>query len=105
MQRNAPENIQQLYAEELERISDQLKHMKETRNRLQGEVLATRQSTTMQQATLGELADLTLEKFWQQESRYINQVLHRIMGNRRLVILNRELIGVAEVQRKQRRHA
>lgn len=104
MQRNAPENIQQLYAEELEKIGDQLRHMKETRNRLQGEVLATQQSTTMQQATLGELADLTLEKFWQQESRYINQVLHRIMGNRRLVILNRELIGVAEVHRKQRRH-
>jgi hypothetical protein len=31
-------------------------------------------------------------------------VLHRIMGNRRLVILNRELIGVADIQRKQQIH-
>lgn len=94
-----------MFTEELEKISGQLKNVKETRNRLQSEVLATQQSTTMQQAALGELADLRLEKFWQQESRYINQVLHRIMGNRRLVILKRELIGVAEVHRKQRRHA
>jgi hypothetical protein len=34
MQRSAPENIQQLYAEELEKVGEQLRHMKQTRNRL-----------------------------------------------------------------------
>ncbi len=102
-QLTASEDIQKLYEEELEKIGTQLKNMKEACNRLQGEALATQQTTTAQQATLEELADLTLEKFWLQESRIINQTLHRIMGNRRLVILNKEVVGVAEVRRRQPR--
>jgi hypothetical protein len=81
----------------------QLKTMKEARTRLQGGSLAAQTTTSNQQVTLEELAELTLEKFWRQESRKINQMLHRIMGNRRLVILNGEIIGVAEVNRTQRR--
>ena len=85
------------------RLNQQLGNMKEARIRLKGESLAVSTSTSNQQATLEELAELTLERFWHQESREINQMLHRIMGNRRLVILNGEVIGVAEVNRNQRR--
>ena len=77
--------------------------MKDGLSRLQGESLAAQQTTAIQQATLEELADLTLDEFWLQESRVINQMLHRIMGNRRLVILNNEVIGVAVSHRTQRR--
>ncbi|HML22573.1 MAG TPA: recombinase family protein [Aggregatilinea sp.] len=103
-QLTAPEDIQQLYDEELDKIGLQLKHMKDALSRMQGESLNQQQTTTAQQATLEELADLTLEKFWQQGSRAINQMLHRLMGNHRLVILHREVIGVAVSQRAQRRH-
>ena len=72
-------------------------------SRLQGELLTTQQLTAVQQATLEELADLTLEKFWLQESRVIHQMLHRIMGHRRVVILNKEVIGVVVSNRVQRR--
>ncbi len=99
----ATEDIQKLYDEELQKIGIQLKNMKDGLSRLQGESLAAQQTTAVQQATLEELADLTLEKFWLQESRVINQMLHRIMGNRRLVILNKEVIGVAVSHRTQRR--
>ena len=92
-----------LYDEELRKIGIRIKHMKEGLTRLQGEVPVVQQPTAVQQATLEELADLTLEKFWQQESRVINQMLHRLMGNRRFVILNKELIGVAVSHRSQRR--
>jgi hypothetical protein len=102
-QLDTPEDIQRLYQEESARIGLQLKNVKDARNRLQGELLAVHYSNVVQQETLEELADLTLEKFWQQESCSINQVLHHIMGNRRLLILNGELIGVAEVHRGQRR--
>ena len=102
-QLSATENIQKFYDEELEKIGLQLKHMKNALGRMQGETLAAQQTTVVQQATLEELADLTLEGFWLQESRVINQMLHRIMGNRRLVILNREMIGVAVSHRVQRK--
>ena len=102
-QLTATENIQKLYDEELQKIGIQLKNMQDGLSRLQGESLAAQQTTAVQQATLEELADLTLENFWLQDSRVINQMLHRIMGNRRLVILNKEVIGVAVSHRTQRR--
>lgn len=99
----AGEDLQRVYDEEIAKLGEQLRIVKDARLRLQGETLATQQTEAVQQAALKELADLTPEKFWQQESRYINQVLHRLMGKRRLVILHGEVIGVAEVHRKQRR--
>lgn len=99
----AGDDIQYIYDEELDKLNVQLKAMKEARTRLQGESLAAQTTTSNQQVTLEELAKLTLEKFWHQESRKINQMLHRIMGKRRLVIRNGEIIGVAEVNRTQRR--
>ena len=47
---------------------------------------------------------MTLDAFWKQDSRYINQMLHRLMGKKRLLGLKGEIIGVAEVNRRQRRH-
>jgi methanogenic corrinoid protein MtbC1 len=99
----AGKDIQDIYEEELEKLNQQLGNMKEARDRLKGESLATQTSTSNQQATLEELAELTLERFWHQESRKINQMLNRIMGKCRLVILNGEVIGVSEVNRNQRR--
>jgi hypothetical protein len=104
-QLTAGEDIQHIYEEELEKINNQLKNIREARNRLQGESLAAQQTTLAQQATLEELADLTLERFWLQESRVINQMLHRVMGRRRLIILGGKVIGVAEVRRAQRRRS
>lgn len=102
-QLNAAEDIQRLYDEELNKIGRQLRNMKDAVSRLQGESLNTQENTAVQQATLEELADLTLDEFWQQESRVINQMLHRLMGKRRLVILKKEVIGVVVSNRVQRK--
>jgi hypothetical protein len=102
-QLEAGEALQRIYDEEIAKLSEQLKRVKEARLRLHSESLAVQRRSVIQQTTLEELASLTLEKFWQQESRYINQVLHRLMGKRRLVISKGEIVGVAEVHRKQRR--
>ena len=59
IQRTAPGNLQQLYEEELEKLGIQLNNMKDALSRLQGESLANQQTTSIQQATLEELADLT----------------------------------------------
>lgn len=80
----APDEVQHIFDEEMDKLGAQLKLMREARSRLQGEALATQQKTAVQQATLEELANLTRERFWQQESRCVNQPLHRLMGKRRL---------------------
>jgi DNA invertase Pin-like site-specific DNA recombinase len=104
-QTTAREEVQHIFDEEIEKLSDQLKVMRESRARLQGEALATQHKNAVQQVTLEELASLTLERFWQQESRTINQTLHRLMGKRRLVLLGGEIQGAVEVKRRQVRHA
>jgi hypothetical protein len=54
---------------------------------------------------LEELAAMSPEAFWKQESRYINQSLHRLMGKKRFLLLDGEIIVVAELNRRQRKPA
>ncbi|MBC7871006.1 MAG: hypothetical protein H7Y09_09230 [Chitinophagaceae bacterium] len=103
-QASAGEELQSLYDEELNQINARLRNMRATRVALQAQTIADQQAETMQLVTLEELASITLEAFWKQESRYINQMLHRLMGKKRLLGLKGEIIGVAEVNRNQRRH-
>ena len=103
-QASAGEELQALYDEELNQINTRLRNMRATRTGLQAQTIADQQSETMQQVTLEELASMTLDAFWKQDSRYINQILHRLMGKKRLLGLKGEIIGVAEVNRRQRRH-
>lgn len=98
------DEIRQLYDEELTHINMRLKSMKATSTMLKAQLQSLQRETTSQHTTLGELAELTLEAFWQQESRLINQMLHRLMGKNRLLLLHGQIIGVAEVNRRQRSH-
>jgi hypothetical protein len=91
--------------DELAQNNTRLKNMKVTRDNLQVKQAVVQQTTALQDATLDEIAAMSLEAFWQQESRYINQVLHRLMGKKRFLLLDGEIIGVAEVTRRQRSHA
>lgn len=104
-QARAGTELQALYQEELAQINARLKNMKVTRDNLQVKQAVVQQTTALQDATLDEIAAMSLEAFWQQESRYINQVLHRLMGKKRFLLLDGEIIGVAEVTRRQRSHA
>lgn len=104
-QMTAPEQVQTIFDEEISRLGAQLKVMRESRSSWHGEALATQHNTVVQQATLEELTKVTLERFWKQESRVINQTLHRLMGKRRLVLLGGEIQGAVEVKRRQVRHA
>jgi hypothetical protein len=104
-QMKAGSELQSIYQEELAQINTRLKNMKVTRSTLKSKVAATERTTEIQQATLRELAELSLEAFWKQESRYINQVLHRLMGKKRFLLLDGEIIGVAEINRRQRTRA
>ncbi len=104
-QAKAGSELQAIYQEELAQIDTRLKNMKVTRDVLQSRAVENERTTAVQQSTLHELAQMSLEAFWKQESRYINQVLHRLMGKKRFLLLDGTIIGVAEINRKQRRHS
>src|SRR5690606_37899982 len=67
-QASAGEELQALYDEELNQINARLRNMRATRTGLQAQTIADQQMETMQQVSLEELASLTLEAFWKQES-------------------------------------
>ncbi|MBI5927993.1 MAG: hypothetical protein HY862_01685 [Chloroflexi bacterium] len=98
------DEIRHLYDEELAQINARLKSMKATGAMLNTQQLSLQIETASQHTTLGELAELTLEAFWQQESRVINQMLHRLRRKNRLLLLNGQIIGVAEINRRQCSH-
>ena len=104
-QSKAGEALQALYEEELTQVNSRLHNMRSTYLGMQSQVISEYQTTAIQAMTLKELAILTLDAFWKQESRYINQVLHRLMGKHRIQLLKGDIIGVAMVNRRQRRHA
>lgn len=86
-QAKAGTELQAIYQEELAQINTRLKNMKVTCAALQAKVFETQQTTAVQQATLEELAVMSLEAFWKQESRYINQTLHRLLSKKRFMLL------------------
>lgn len=99
-QATAGDELQSLYDAELSQINTRLRNMRATRAGLQAQSIAEQQTTTMQQVTLEELAAMTLELFWNQNSRYINQLLHRLVGKKCVPGLNDDV----EVTRRQRRY-
>jgi len=103
-QTKAGAELQSIYQEELAQINTRLKNMKVTRDTIQSKATVNKSTTELQQSTLKEISELSLEAFWKQESRYINQVLHRLFGKKRLLLLEGEIIGVAELNRRQRSH-
>lgn len=103
-QAKAGAELRKIYQEELTQINTRLKNMKLTRDTMQSKMTVKKKKSVVQEATLQELADLSLEAFWNQESRYINQILHRLLGKKRFLLLDGEIIGVAEVNRRQRSH-
>lgn len=105
LQAAAGSELESLYAAELAQIEVRLKNMRAAHAQMLSRDVFEQQQIRVQHDTLESLAAMTIDMFWKQESRYINQMLHRLMGKRRLLGLKGELVGVATVNRRQRRHA
>lgn len=90
----APESLHQLYDEQIAGFGEQL-------SILQASLAATRLEWQQYRTDDAHLAfrDLTahasLKDFWASGEIRVNQILHRLMGQRRFVVKNREVIGTA----------
>jgi uncharacterized protein YchJ len=101
-QAHAPESVSSLYDDQIEAFATQREKLlatiqtTEQKQQLvnQGDInLAYRELTTYE----------TLEHFWQDDPGVINQLLHRLMGKRRLAIRDRKVVGTVEYRRRSHR--
>ncbi len=93
-QASAPESLHQLYDEQIQGFGEQLRI-------LQASLTAARLEWQHHRADDAQLAfrDLTaypsLDEFWASGEVRVNQVMHRLMAQRRFVVHNREVVGTA----------
>lgn len=81
------------YADEIATLGDKLKILRARHADLQRQSSTTRQQD--RQIAYDRLAALTVDTFWQQDNVTVNQLLRRLMGSRRIVVLDGAIIGTA----------
>ena len=83
--------LQPAYAEAMSAVQAQIEAVTRQIQRLTAQAASA--DTTTQQSALDAL---NLDAFWQQDGHIINVTLHRIFGQRRLLALNGEIIGLCD---------
>ena len=95
--------IAYLYDEQLEHLSQQLARLKAESDRLEYQAQEGARQRITERRVLDDLAAMTLEAFWQQPDYAINQLLHRLLGKRRFVVLNGGILpGLVDKPRRPR---
>ncbi|MCA9895098.1 MAG: recombinase family protein [Anaerolineae bacterium] len=92
--RQNDQNIIALYDEQIMEQTDRLRILKERLKREQEQL--AHQDPERQVRAFDEIIALTVDEFWKLGNREINQLMYRLMGNKRLVIRDGEIKGVAE---------
>jgi DNA invertase Pin-like site-specific DNA recombinase len=91
----APDALASLYDEQLRTFADQLKILRT--NLLEAERAEKQRDKTGVQHAYKQLKQFeSLDSFWEQPETSINQLLYRLMGNRRLVVLDRQIVGTTD---------
>jgi DNA invertase Pin-like site-specific DNA recombinase len=100
---SADPEIRDLYVAEIAKATLRLKALRAQLRTLQEKHLSL-DTSAIQRHTFDELATMTIDFFWTQEDRRINQMLHRLMGNKRFVVQEGQIIGVAEARVRRQRY-
>jgi len=72
-------------------------------NTIRQTIVEARKQSHDEVRTIDELKRLTLDCFWNLPDREINQWLKRLMGKRKFVVMNREIVGIADLPVKRRK--
>jgi predicted nucleic acid-binding Zn-ribbon protein len=94
-----------IYQVEITQANSDLKAHKTTLDDLMRRSLSTGRESRERQEAFADLRNLTLDGFWQAEPRVINQLLHRLMGHRRLVVRDGQIIGTTGAPDLRRRYS
>ena len=92
----ASESLAAYWDEQLRALDQQLTilrgHLTETQRHaaIQGERVVA-------QTGYNQLQAIGIENLWQQDSVTINQLLHKLFGNSRMVVIDREIVGIKRI--------
>lgn len=91
-QKTAAKNLSTFYDDELTQLSERLEIL--TSHKEQSIYAEKRASieASEERAVLGDIKQRGLEKFWEQPDVAINQMLHRLLGYKRLIVVEGELL-------------
>lgn len=101
-QASADDAVHDLYDQEINNASVQLRGLKTRLKGLQQQVVETDSLKSAERA-FEEIARIGADRFWQQEDRVINQLLHQIMGRRRFAVLDGKIVKVGYAHKQGRR--
>lgn len=91
----APDALASLYDEQLRVFADQLKILRT--NLLEAERAEKQRDKTGVQHAYKQLKQFeSLDSFWEQPETSINQLLYRLTGNRRLVVMDGQVVGTTD---------
>lgn len=89
----------QYYANEIHALGQQLKALRSNLAEAQRHT-ASAATITSQTAAYDIILQLSVDDFWLKDDAFVNQTLHRLMVNRRLVVMDGEIIGTATDPRR-----
>ncbi|MBK8035346.1 MAG: hypothetical protein IPK17_38740 [Chloroflexi bacterium] len=95
-QASADDSLQDLYEDELRAEGDGLKRKRATLAQLERAQGSSARQRRDRQLAYEEIVRLSVDVFWQQDERYINQMLHRLMGNKRLAVRDGEIVEIVD---------
>lgn len=101
-QSSAAEAVQPIYRDELEKIGDQLLILRERLATVEYEAAKEQQQEAVSKVTVEQMATIGVDNFWKQESRVVNQMLHKLLGRNKIVVLGHEVVGWVEQDLWQR---
>lgn len=91
-QATAPDTLSHIYDAEIKRIGERHVILRNQVEQAQYIEAHAKQQAREEQSVLGELRDLGLPTFWSQPDQTVNQLLHRLMGTKRFIVLDGEIL-------------
>lgn len=95
-QAEAGDNLKDIYEDEIQAQGEMLKRKSTTLAALEREQGLNKRSHAERQFAFDEIVRLSVDVFWQQEGRYINQLLHRLIGDVRFAVRGGEIIELVD---------
>jgi DNA invertase Pin-like site-specific DNA recombinase len=100
----ANDEMQSFYRSEIDKLGETLRGAKHQERESLQRNHENDKTKKEKDDILREIIKMSPENFWLQENRRINQMLHRLLGKNRFLLLDGEIVGVRWSTKRQRRH-
>lgn len=102
-QTSSDENLYEQYDLALTKLGNRLKKLKSHVKDLQ-RIYAGSDNTASRAQAFNEISKLSVNGFWAQEDRAINQLLLRLLGKKRFMVRDGDIVGVSDAPLRRKRY-